>query len=148
MRVLHQVLKRIYQDYAVFYPPVDAHEIQMVNNALVQDGLAALPQDYMNFLMMTNGLFYNGLEMFATREHEREKGAFFHRAIVQMQRFYTSNPALNGKILLAQAPEEFVLYDFKRKEYQIMDRYSYGVFLKLPNLLDVFYYYAKPTIEK
>lgn len=148
MRVMHQVLKKIYQDYAVFYPPAILKEIQLVNLALVQDGLAQLPQDYINFLMMTNGFFYNGLEMFATREHEREKGAYFHRAIVQMQRFYVSNPALRGKLLLGQAPEEFVLYDFNRKEYQIMDRYSYTVFLKLPNLLDVFYYYAKPTIDK
>ena len=58
------------------------------------------------------------------------------------------NPILKNKIMLAQAPEEFVVYDFQKKEYQLVDRYSYTVFLKLPNLLDVFYYYTKPVLDK
>lgn len=148
MRVLHQVLKKIYQEYAVFFPPATSIEIQKTNLTLTQTGLASLPQDYIDFLMLTNGLFYNGLELFATTEHEREKGAFFHRSIPQMQKLYSQNPLINNKIMLAQAPEEFVLYDFQKKEYQLMDRYSYTVFLKFPNLLDVIYYYTKPTLDK
>lgn len=148
MRVLHQVLKKIYQDYAIFFPPAKLSEIQKVNTLLIQSGLHSLPQDYVDFLMMTDGLFHNGLELFATKEHEREKGSFFHRSILQMQKLYSQNPLVNTKIMLATAPEEFVLYDFTKKEYQIMDRHSYTVFLKFPNLLDVIYYYTKPVIEK
>ena len=148
MRILHQVLKKIYQDYAVFFPPAKLNEIQKVNFELSQTGLASLPQDYIDFLMMTNGLFHNGLEMFSTTEHERDKGAFFHRSIMQMQKLFSQNPILKNKIMLAQAPEEFVVYDFQKKEYQLVDRYSYTVFLKLPNLLDVFYYYTKPVLDK
>lgn len=148
MRVLHQVLKKIYQDYAVFFPPAKINEIQKVNIQLVQTGLAALPQDYIDFLTMTNGIFYNGLELFATTSHEREKGAFFHRSIMEIQKLFSQNPSVKNKIILAQAPEEFVLYDFQKKEYQIMDRYSYTVFLKFPNLLDVIYYYTKPVLDK
>lgn len=148
MRILHQVLKKIYQDYAVFFPPAKLNEIQKVNFELSQTGLASLPQDYIDFLMMTNGLFHNGLEMFSTTEHERDKGAFFHRSIMQMQKLFSQNPILKNKIMLAQAPEEFVVYDFQKKEYQLVDRYSYTVFLKLSNLLDVFYYYTKPVLDK
>lgn len=148
MRILHQVLKKIYQDYAVFFPPAKLSEIQKVNFELSQTGLSSLPQDYIDFLMMTNGLFHNGLEMFSTTEHERDKGAFFHRSIMQMQKLFSQNPILKNKIMLAQAPEEFVVYDFQKKEYQLVDRYSYTVFLKLPNLLDVFYYYTKPVLDK
>lgn len=148
MRILHQVLKKIYQDYAVFFPPAKLSEIQKVNFELSQTGLTSLPQDYIDFLMMTNGLFHNGLEMFSTTEHERDKGAFFHRSIMQMQKLFSQNPILKNKIMLAQAPEEFVVYDFQKKEYQLVDRYSYTVFLKLPNLLDVFYYYTKPVLDK
>lgn len=148
MRILHQVLKKIYHDYAIFFPPATNLEIQKINITLSQTGLAALPQDYVDFLMLTNGLFYNGLELFSTIEHEREKGAFFHRSILQMQKLYSQNPLVKNKIMLAQAPEEFVLYDFQKKEYQLMDRYSYTVFLKFPNLLDVIYYYTKQLLDK
>ena len=98
--------------------------------------------------MLTNGLFHNGLELFATMEHERDKGAFFHRSILQMQKLYSQNPHIKNKLMLAQAPEEFLLYDHQRKEYQIMDRYTYTVFIKFPNLLDVIYYYTKPVLDK
>ncbi len=148
MRILHQVLKKIYQDYAVFFPPATMKEIQAVNISLSEVGLAPLPQDYINFLMLTNGLFHNGLELFATMEHERDKGAFFHRSILQMQKLYSQNPHIKNKLMLAQAPEEFLLYDHQRKEYQIMDRYTYTVFIKFPNLLDVIYYYTKPVLDK
>lgn len=148
MRILHQVLKKMYQESAVVFPPAKYAEIHMVNTILTHENLSKLPQDYINFLTLTDGLFFNGLELFATKEHEREKGAFFHRSIVQMQRIYTNNPQLNGKIVLAQAPEELILYDFKKKEYQIMDRYSYTIFLKFPHFLDVLYYYVGTVIEK
>ncbi len=148
MRILHQVLKKIYQDYAVFFPPAKLNEIQKINIQLSQSGLSSLPQDYIDFLMLTDGLFHNGLEMFSTISHERDKGAFFHRSIIQMHKLFSQNPNMKNKIMLAQAPEEFVLYDLQRKEYQLMDRYSYTVFLKFPNLLDVIYYYTKPVLDK
>lgn len=148
MRILHQVLKKMYQESAVVFPPAKYAEIHMVNTILTHSGLAPLPQDYIDFLTLTDGLFFNGLELFATREHEREKGAFFHRGITQMQRTYADNPTISGKIILAQAPEELIFYDFKKKEYQIVDRYNYSVFLKFPHFLDVLYYYVRIIIEK
>lgn len=148
MRILHQVLKKIYQESAVFFPPAKYADIHMVNTILTRTGLAPLPQDYMNLLLLTNGLFYNGLELFATTEHEREKGAFFHRSIPQMQRLYSDNPIINNKIFLAQAPEEFVLYDFKKKEYILLDRYTYTTVARFPLFLDVLYFFVRSTIEK
>ena len=148
MRILHQVLKRIYQESAVFFAPAKYADIHMVNTILTRSGLAPLPQDYVNLLLLTNGLFYNGLELFATTEHEREKGAFFHRSIPQMQRLYSDNPIVNNKILLAQAPEELALYDFKKKEYILLDRYTYTVIARFPQFLDMFYFFIRSTIEK
>lgn len=148
MRILHQVLKRIYQESAVFFPPAKYADIHMVNTVLTRGGLAPLPQDYVNLLLLTNGLFYNGLELFATTEHEREKGAFFHRSIPQMQRLYSENPIVNNKILLAQAPEELALYDFKKKEYVLLDRYTYTIIARFPQFLDMLYFFVRSTIEK
>ncbi len=148
MRILHQILKKIYQDYAVFYPPAKYTDIHKVNTDLVHNNLAPLPQDYINLLLLTNGLFYNGLELFATEEHEREKGAFFHRSIPQMQHLHANNPIFKGKILLAQAPEEFILYDFKSKEYVLIDRYNYATFARFPSFLDILYFFVRSVIEK
>lgn len=148
MRVMHQVLKKIYQDYAVLFPPAEFEEIQRLSFELTQMGLAPLPRDYADFLMLTNGLFWNGLEIFATTEQERNNGTFFHRGIHQMQMVLLSNPTLKNKIVLAIAPEEYIVYDINRKEYQVIDRYSYTVFVRFPQFLDILYYYVKNVIEK
>lgn len=148
MRVMHQVLKKIYQDYAILFPPAEYEEIQKISHELIQMGLAPLPGDYTDFLMLTNGLFWNGLEIFATTEQERNNSAFFHRGISQMQKILLSNPVLKKKIILAIAPEEYISYDISQREYQIIDRYSYTVFMKFPQFSDILYYYVKNIIEK
>ncbi len=148
MRTLVQVLKKIYQDYATIYPPAEPDEINNVFFGLLQNGYGRLPADYRSFLMMTDGLFWNGLELFATREHERENGAYFHRGILQQQALFAANPAMHKKIILGIAPEEIIIYDSLRKEYQIIDRYSYTVFIKFPGFADILYYYVRNVVEK
>lgn len=148
MRALVQVLKKVYQDYAVIYPPAEAVEVSDVYAALIQNGYGRLPADYRTFLMMTDGLFWNGLELFSTREHERNNGAFFHRAIIQSQALFSKNTQLNKKIVLGMAPEELIVYDAVRKEYQLVDRYSYTIFVKFPSFSDILYFYIRNVVEK
>lgn len=145
---MHQLLKKIYQDYAVLFPPAEFEEIKQISFELTQIGLAPLPGDYADFLMLTNGLFWNGLEIFATTEQERNNGFFSHRGIYQMQKVFLTNAALKNKMVLAFAPEEYIVYDVVCKEYQIVDRYSYMVFVKFPQFADILYYYVKNVIEK
>ncbi len=148
MRALVQVLKKIYQDYATIYPPAEPDEINSVYFGLLQNGYGRLPSDYRSFLMMTDGLFWNGLELFSTREHERDNGTYFHRGILQQQVLFASNPAFHKKIVLGLSAEEIIVYDVLRKEYQILDRYSYTVFVKFPGFADILYFYVRNVVEK
>ncbi len=148
MQVLTQVLKRIYQDLGVLYPPAERVEIHSITTQLFQNGHGYLPADYRDFLMLTDGLFWNGIEIFATREHERDRGAFFHRALLPMQASFSTNNMLKNKIVIGVAPEELIVYDSLRKEYQLLDRYSYTVFVKFPAFADVLFFYVRNVIEK
>lgn len=148
MRTLVQVLKKVYQDYAIIYPPAEPAEIDSVYFSLLQNGYGRLTSDYRTFLMMTDGLFWNGLELFATREHERNNGAYFHRGILQMQSTFAANALLKKKIILGISPEELIAYDATRKEYQIIDRYSYTIFVKFPGFADILYFYVRNVIDK
>ena len=148
MRVLIQVLKKIYQDYAIIYPPAEKMEVHMVTSTLLQNNQGYLPSDYRDFLMMTDGLFWNGIEFFSTREHERDNGSFVHRAILSMQIKSSNNALLKNKIVLGIAPEEIIAYDSFRKEYQLIDKYSYTVFVKFPHFADVLYFYVRNLIDK
>lgn len=148
MHVMTQVLRKIYQDLGVLYPPAERMEVHSVTTQLFQNGHGYLPNDYRDFLLMTDGLFWNGIEIFATREHERERGAFFHRALLPMQAFFSANAMMKNKIAVGTAPEELIVYDSSRKEYQLLDRYTYTTFVKFPALADILYFYVRNMIEK
>lgn len=148
MRVLTQVLRKIYKDYAIIYPPAERAEVHSLTAMLFQSGNGYLPTDYREFLMLTDGLYWNGIEFFSTREHERDKGAFFHRALLPMQAVFSKNNLMKNKIVLGIAPEELIVFDSGRKEYQLVDRYSYTVFVKFPAFVDVLYFYVRNILEK
>lgn len=148
MRVLTQVLKKIYQDYAIIYPPAEQIEVHTIASMLLQNNQGCLPSDYRDFLMMTDGLFWNGIEFFSTREHERDNGSFYHRGLLPIQLKYSNNALLKNKIILGIAPEEIIAYDSFRKEYQIIDKYSYTVFVKFPHFADVLYFYVRNLLDK
>ena len=65
-----------------------------------------------------------------------------------MQLKSRNNDLLKNKIVLGIAPEEIIAYDSFRKEYQLIDKYSYTVFVKFPHFADVLYFYVRNLIDK
>ncbi len=148
MKLMKQLLKRMYHDYAVMIHGVDLKEIQRANVSLVKSKVPQIPSDYATFLTLTDGLYWNGLELYALNEREREKGAFKHTGIVQNHETYLSNSLLKKKLIVGEAPEELIAYYAPQNEYQIIDRYTHKVILKLPRFFDVLYFYAGDLMNK
>ena len=148
MKLMKQLLNRMYHDYAIMVHGLDLKEIHQANVSLVKAKVPSIPSDYAVFLTLTDGLYWNGLELYALNEREREKGAFKHTGIVQNYETYLSNPLLKKKLIIGEAPEEFIAYYAPQNEYQILDRYTYKVILKLPRFFDVLYFYASNLIDK
>ncbi len=148
MKLLHQVLKKMYEDYAVIFPPADPKDVQKASVTLIKNGLPAIPSDYLELLTATNGFFWNGLELFSLTDQERENGAYTHTGILSSYLLQLSNPLLKKKLVIGSFPEELIVYDASKKEYQILDRSTYSVLLKLPRFFDVLYFYGRDLIEK
>lgn len=142
MKLLKQLLKRMYHDYAVMFPGVDMIKIQQASVVLRKADLPQIPLDYATFLTMTDGLSWCGLELYSLNEHERDNGAFKHIGLLQSYEEQAQNPLLKKKLIIGQAPEELIVYYGAQNEYQILDRYSYRVILKLPRFFDVLYFYT------
>ena len=148
MKLMKQLLKRMYHDYAVMVHGLELISIQRANVSLVKAGVPQIPSDYAAFLNLTDGLYWNGLELYALNERERENGAFKHTGIIQNHETYVSNPLLKKKLIIGEAPEEFIAYYAPQNEYQILDRHTYKVILKLPRFFDVLYFYAGDLMNK
>lgn len=147
MAVLKQLLKKMYHDYAVMFQGVDIKEVQKTSVSLVKAGVPQIPVDYAEFLSLTDGAAWNGLDLFSLSEHDRNEGAFKHTGIVQHYQTQLENPLLKKKLVLGTSPEELIVYYAPQSEYQILDRHNYKVIIKLPRFLDVLYFYAGTLME-
>lgn len=147
MVLMKRLLKKMYQNSAVFFPGMQITEIQKKSVQFVKKSMPKIPMDYTAFLELTDGLSWNGLELYGIHEHERNKGAFKHVGIFQAYETHQSNPLLTKKLVLGEAPEELIVFYQTQNEYQIIDRYTYQVIIKLPRFFDVLYFYAGFLID-
>lgn len=148
MLTQNQILKCLYEHYAVVFPPIEPKEALQASVKLVKAGVSSIPTDYVSFLSATNGLVWNGITLFSLNQIEREKGAFFHPGIMQNYVFCQNNPTMKRKLLLGWGWETIIVYDSNLKEYQILDRYTYAPIAGYSNFLDFLHTLVKPLLEK
>ena len=144
MSELNDCLKCLHDNYAVVFPPIDPKRAQQTSVKLVKAGVPPIPLDYIGFLALSNGLSWNGMDLFALENIPREKGAFYHPGILQNMVFCQNNTLMKKKLLLGTGWEELLIYDFTTKTYSLIDRYSYDTVVSFPTFLDVLKYIVKP----
>lgn len=142
MKPLHKILKNMHDKYAVLFPETTAVKVQSTSVRLVKNGFPKIPADYREFLTTTDGLSFNGLELFSIEPHERDKGAFKHTAIETDAELRAGNPLLKDKLVIGQAPEILIAFNNIEQKYELLNRGDYEVLLKLPRFFDVLYYFA------
>ena len=147
MSELNKCLRSLYENYAVVFPPVDPKIAQQASVKLVKSGVPPIPLDYVSFLAATNGLSWNGIELFSLSNIERNKGAFYHPGILDNFQFCQNNVLMKKKLLLGYGWELMLVYDFLKKEYQMLDRYTYIIVRTFPTFLDFLLYTVK-SIQK
>ena len=138
---LNTVLNNMYQTYAQVFPSVPIMDIQRTSISLVKQGLIQIPNDYVQFLTMTDGLNWNGIEFFSIHEHERKDCVFPSLQLLSYQATQNLKSLFPKSLILGFAPEHFILYESPKKEYTIINRYTYAPVVKLPRFVDVLYFY-------
>ena len=138
---INTVLNNMYQSFAFVFPPAPIMDIQRTSISLVKHGLVQIPNDYIQFLSITDGLNWNGLELFSIHEHERKDCVFPCIQLLPYQATQNLKSLFPKSLILGFAPEHFILYEAPQKEYIIVDRYTYAPIVKLPRFADVLYFY-------
>ena len=138
---LNAILNNMYQSYAMVFPATNIMDIQRTSISLVKQGLVQIPTDYVQFLSVTDGLNWNGLELFSIHEHDRKDCVFPTLQLLPYQTTQNLKALFPKSLILGFAPEHLILYEAPKKEYTIIDRYTYTPVVKLPRLVDVLYFY-------
>ena len=138
---INTLLNNMYQTYANVFSSVGLMDIQRVSIQLVKQGMIQIPNDYIQFLEITDGLCWNGLELFGIREHERKDCVFPSIQLLTYQGTQNLKSLFPKSLILGFAPEQLILYESAKKSYTIVDRYTYAPIVSLPRLADVLYFY-------
>ena len=144
---IQSILNTLYQNYAQVFAPTETMAIQRTSITLVKKGWIQIPIDYIQFLRLTDGLSWNGLELFAIKEHDRRDSVFGQPTLLAYQEEHSLKDILPKALILGRGTEELVVYRGDLKEYHILDRYTYDPVVKLPRLTDVLHFYGESVLS-
>jgi len=141
---LNVILNKLYQNYAQVFAPCAMMTIQRTSIALVKSGHIQIPSDYVQFLTLSDGLSWNGLELFGIEAHERKDTVFASPTLKDEQEKNDLKKLFPKALAVGRMGEELILYFNETHAYHIIDRYTYDTIVKLPRLSDVLYFYGVP----
>ena len=143
---IQTIVNTLYQNYAQVFAPAEMMDIQRTSIALVKKGWVQIPSDYIQFLRLTDGLSWNGLELFSIKEHERRDCVFGQPTLLNYQTENSLKTLFPKALIIGRATEELIIYRTDLKEYHILDRYTYDPIIKLPRLTDVLHFYGESVL--
>lgn len=147
MSALNHVLKQLYQNYAVVLPPARQNELDEANAFFKKHKGCDLPSDYLEFLAATDGMAWNGLQLYSLSERLNETETVKYFGVMQVN-LKSENPALKNVVVVGSFLEELIVYHPKKKEYQVWDRFTYTPIYAFSEFVDVLSFYARGLLEK
>lgn len=124
MQGIIDILKR---DIAITFEPADIRSIKFANTMLSNHGFPSIPEEYSEFLKITNGLIWNGVELYGTKAFDRELKEYSFPGIIDVNMDFMGFDALPKRLIVGRAPEELIVYSSEDKNWQCMDRIDFSV---------------------
>ena len=97
-------------------------DLQKTNQLLCQNSFASLPEEYVSFLCLSDGLSYDGLELFGTKQHSRPQKNYIFDNIASINQSFIEFDFFVNKIIIGRMSEYLIVYNKTDKKYTIIDR--------------------------
>ena len=104
------------------FPPAGKEALEQSNKELASFGNQHLPEDFCQFLELCDGLYYDGLELFGTKEHPRPTKEYTFTNLVKANKPFSEYTFFYQKIIIGSMSENFIIYDNKNKLFAVIDR--------------------------
>ena len=140
MILLKVLLENLKIKDATFFHRATVGEVQALSINLVRSGFIRVPRGYLNFLSLSDGLVWNGLELFSCGQHERSGTVFSQPDLFSYQTKYGLGQFFSKYLVLGRAPEYLICYVSTDKSYHLIDRWHLKTVLKFPRFSDLLYY--------
>ena len=139
MILLQTLLDQLKMKDALVFRSASVNEVQTTSISLVKAGFGRIPRGYLNFLNLSDGLSWNGVELFSCTPHERAGTVFNQPDLLEYQTKYAKGHFFNRRLVLGRTMEMLLCYSADTHCYEFVDRNSLSVVLKLPRFEDVLY---------
>lgn len=110
------------QPGGVIFSPALTGEIDKLNTSLLLQNFSPIPEDYAAFLKMSNGMFYDGIELYGCSSHYREAKNYKFPDLKEINQNYADYHFFHNKLVIGRCSESLIYYDHRAAIYALADR--------------------------
>jgi hypothetical protein len=124
MSITEEIIDIVNEDSGAMIPrPAGEEDISQCQEGLAELGLEPLPQGYIEFLKLNNGLAWNGIEFYSTDQVVEADNPNGYRLmdLVTMNDDFNDRYELDEKVLLGRMDEDYFTYNIETGKYEILE---------------------------
>ncbi len=147
MGLLKKLLKKIYRVGAVMFHPAKEEDIRLLRVTLGRRKLPNLPADYAQFLTLTDGMLWNGMQVYGVYSHKRDSLGYTLPSLLEVNMDYLERKRGKNFLVLGNVEEDLIVYNSKEKTYQLVDKIDLQTELSLPRFFDLIYLFSEAIVQ-
>ena len=107
-----------------------------------------LPDEYAELLFLSDGLYWGGIEFFASQIHsDKKQGLNITDLLSQNRLFQALNPNKKDCVLLGKTDEESYIYNSSSKKFEITEEFEDNILKSFDSFEEMFHYVVEEQIE-
>ncbi len=111
---IEEVIQNI-DNNAIVNPPVTNGEISNCNNKLKENDIPQLPDSFIDFLRICNGMEFNGMQIFGTTNND------IINFTMQNRLYKKGDEEIDNLIFFGRIDDDLYTYNFRTKRYEARD---------------------------
>ncbi|ULB34804.1 MULTISPECIES: YrhA family protein [Proteiniphilum] len=118
--IIKDIIRNL-DEYVLANPPATGKDIDRCNNQMTKINAPRLPVDFVAFLQICNGMQYNGMQIFGSKQNE-----IIHFT-AQNRIYYERFDEINDLIFFGQIDDDLYTYNAQTQKYQARDICSFDI---------------------
>ena len=142
---LQEILSK--QKDIICFTGANDEQIASISQKLLKNNIPSIPESYINFLKTSNGLSFDGIELFGTEDIPREEKKYIFPSLFSSNQDFSNYEFFINKLIIGITSENFIIYDSETKKYSTIDAISLHTLEEFSDIKDLLSYLLKPYKE-
>lgn len=143
--MLKRILQKLSDNEAIMFPPEPAFELRELNEKLVNKHFAKIPDDYAKVLKVTDGLIWDGFELYGVKNKNRTD--YVYPSIEDVNWDVNYAKVLENKVIVGKTAEAFMLFDADTSRYHVVNRIDFMTIDTFSNLADAMFLFTEELFK-